>query len=264
MRTIRFKDYVDYKPFAPSGALGFSETTEAPTIPANTYSYNNNYWAFHLNDQSTGLKGCLSVPLGKVYMGDMVEITAEVMSVSGDKPMLALNMPIGGEIALLRGSKVGEFEPIGGKFVIPQDSELTLNIGLFTSSIGEYYIRNLEINIKERKTIVPDIRAYVFRLYNGLVNLMDTSHPYTCTTNVTSTYIEITHTDPFPINLNGHGVAVVSGSAVGYITAKCRTESKSSLRVQFFNSTTGATLDPTSMLNSDTYFSVIHHGYKVV
>ena len=123
----------------------FTQTTEATTLPNNTYAYNDTYKALRINDSSATNKGSIHVALGTLSIGDSVEVRLDVMNVSGVKAKIVIDAPLGAQIALVQSEKYGEFETIGGKFVIISDNKATLVVGLFTADIGDFYIRNIKI-----------------------------------------------------------------------------------------------------------------------
>ncbi len=267
MDTIRLIDYVDYKDFLPAG---FSESTDSSTIPANTYAWNDTYNALRINDASTSLKGSITIPnFIHASVGDVVEFRCEIMNVSGEKGKIALDYENGANIMILQTEKTGEFEQIGGKFIIPQHRKVKAVIGVFTADVGDFYVRNIEIGVKEKATgsvtgFVPDLRAYNFFFSTEGLTLQNGYHPYNCTATVSNTDVLITHGKPFENETYmGTAIANVSAAGVSDLIAKTRSESLTSLRVQFFNSTTGDLVDPTTLYNTSTWFSVVHHGYKV-
>ncbi|GEM_PF-6694530 len=262
MKRVKIRTYEDFKMHFPSG---FTETSESANIPSNTYTWNDTYKAFRIYDNSTSLRG--AVELQKIInanFGDVVEITAEVMNISGVKAKLSIDYQNNGNMFILQSEKVGEFEKIGGRFTVGKTDVLSCVIGVFTADIGDFYVRNIEIKVEGNDFIYsPDIRAYTFFFDSASVVLQTVYHPYKCNITVSSTDILIEHGKPFNSSFGGSAIASLSATGVDYIIPKTRSESSSSVRVEFINTMTGATINPTTLYGTNTFFSVIHHGYSI-
>lgn len=144
-KNISIKSVNDFKCLIVDA--GLSLVTESTTIPINSYSYNDNYKAFRINDGSDTIKGAIHVALGNLSIGDTVEVKMEVMNISGTKAKIVIDAPLGTPIASIQSEKTGEFESIGGKFVVISNNKTTLVLGLSTADIGDFYMRNVEIVI---------------------------------------------------------------------------------------------------------------------
>lgn len=262
MKLIKLVDYLDYKNFLP---LGFAEATEATNIPANSYSWNEAYRALRINDASASLKGSLTIRnFEDARVGDVVEFKAEIMNVSGVKGKIAIDYDDASNLVVLQSEKIGEFESVGGKFVVTKDKKLVGVIGVFTEDIGDFYVRNVEIKINGKEDIIKtDIRVYNFVFGVSSLALQSGYNPYTCTTSVSATDILITHDKPFLNPMPGNAFAAVSATGLGKMMAKVKSESSSSLRVEFYDMTTGTRVNPTTLYGTTTYFSVVHHGYRL-
>ena len=261
MKTVRLSEYNDYKPFLPAG---FTETAEGATIPADTYAWSSAYKALRINDVTK--KGAISVGnFPKLKIGDTVKINAEVLNVSGVKAKIAIDYAGGvGNLFILQSEKIGEFEKIGGEFVITKENSFAVLVGVFTADVGDFYIRNVEIEVVNKgRGIEPDKRAYTFLFGASSLSLLSGYHPYSCTFSVSSTDVLITHDEPFTAVYPGAAVSNLSATGLDKIITKTRGESQTSLRVEFIDVTTGLAIDPTTLYGTGSYFNVIHHGYKI-
>lgn len=132
-----------------------SIVAESPSIAPNSYAYSNTLNALHVNDQSTIESfSVFTEEIGIVDVGDVIEITSEIMNISGEKVKIGIDAytidgsQAGGkieQIAELQSEKSGEFENLGGKFIIDQLCYVKIFIGIWAADVGEYYVRNINI-----------------------------------------------------------------------------------------------------------------------
>lgn len=131
---------------------------DGETIPENSCSYSDTFKAFRINDASSALKGSLHIYLGELSIGDKVDINVEVMNISGVKAKIAidyLSSPTGNlleNLFILQSKKTGEFERIGGSFLITRNGHAMAVIGVFTADIGDFYIRNVNLKITTKNS----------------------------------------------------------------------------------------------------------------
>lgn len=245
--------------------------TDSSTIPSNSCSYNTTYSAFRINDSSNIVKGAIEVPLGKLYIGDIVRITAEVYNISGVKAKIALDGE-GGNIGILQTSKTNEFEKISSGFVCTRNENYTAVLGVWTADIGDYYIRNVSIEVDTGgsnviKPLKESKRVYNFHAEGSFVLKTEYS-PDTCTIEIDNRFgvklLKIVHDIPFTSSVKGVSFANISaGSNVKYIV-RTRTEMPDSLYVAIIDRTTNQIIDPATVLNDSTFwFSVVHIGYDI-
>jgi len=264
MYNIRLTEFEDYKRTL-ALPVTMTETTEAVTIPDNTYAWNDTYKALHMNDASAGVKGAIGFYLGNAVYGDVVEFSAEVMNISGVKAKTYIDVAGGGTPLALQSVKTDEFETIGAKYIVNRDTgNMTAAFGVFTGDIGEYYIRNINVKVNKKDNLLvtrPAIRNYKFVFTGGALTLIS-SGPYTCTTVITTTQITVTHGAPFT-NLPGMG-----GTAFGNFSRPSpnfylltSTETLNGFVLQIFDRATGAVINPNTLLSAGHTFSCIHHGY---
>src|SRR5690554_3114407 len=100
---------------------------DADTIPDDASSYNDTYKAFRINDASTTKKGSLQIYVGELAIGDKIDVSLEVMNISGTKAKLSIDyVPtpysegVLQNLLTLQSKKNGEFEKLGGSFVSTQ------------------------------------------------------------------------------------------------------------------------------------------------
>ena len=264
MYNIRLTEFEDYKR-TQALPVAMTETTEAVTIPANTYAWNDTYKALHMNDASAAIKGAIGFYLGNAVYGDVVEFSAEVMNISGIKAKTYIDVAGGGAPLALQSVKTGEFETIGAKYIVNRDTgNMTAAFGVFTGDIGEYYIRNINVKVNKKDNLLlsrPAIRHYTF-LFTGGTLSVESFGPYKCTTVITSTQITVTHEIPFtnPAGFGGTAFGNFNRSANAYYV-RTSSESKTSFIMQIFDRVTGAVVDPNTLLSSGLYVAMIHHGY---
>jgi len=265
MYNIRLTEFEDYKR-TQALPLTMTETTEAVTIPSNTYAWSSAYKALHMNDASAGVKGSIGFYLGNAVYGDVVEFSAEVMNMSGVKAKTYIDIVGGGVAIALQSVKSGEFETIGAKYIVNKDTgNMTTAFGVFTTDIGEYYIRNINVKVNKKDNLSatrPAIRQYTFALTGGALTLATGYGPYTCTTVLTSTIITVTHGIPFTnlLGMAGTSFGNFNRNANAYYV-RTSTETLTGFIMQIFDRATGVVVDPTTLLNSNLYLAMIHHGY---
>lgn len=132
---------------------------DAETIPENSCSYNDTFKAFRINDASTTKKGSLQIYVGKLAVGDKIDVSLEVMNISGTKAKLAIDyVPapysegVLQALLILQSEKNGEFEKLGGSFVSTQDGYVSVVLGTFMEDIGDFYIRNVNLKITTKNS----------------------------------------------------------------------------------------------------------------
>lgn len=155
---------------------------DGETIPENSCSYSDTFKAFRINDASLVQKGSLQIYLGELSIGDKVDINVEVMNISGVKAKIAIDYVPSptrtdavANLFILQSKKTGEFERIGGSFLSTRNGHAMAVIGVFTGDIGDFYIRNVDIKAKSKKsTLKSYLVAHLFTNSQGNFMLNNT------------------------------------------------------------------------------------------
>jgi hypothetical protein len=264
MYNIKISELQDYKRMniLPTG---FTEVSESTPIADNTYAWNETYKALHIRDASASLKGAVNVQLGKANIGDVIQIEMEVMNIDQyAKIAIDYTGDSSGNLFILESTKQNEFEKIGGSFIVTEDNSILTGVfGIYTADSGEYYIRNININVNKKNNISlirPAKRVYTFNTGDGVgeIGLVTNYNPYTCSIVKTTTQITLTHDIPF----TGTHPGIASGqfySGAPLYKIQCKSESYNSFIIQFFD-LAGAVINPNT-IESGLWFTVIHHGY---
>lgn len=281
MREIQLNEYKDFKYALDTlKSYGFTETTDASVIPANTFCWNNDYKAIRVNDGAVNKKGVINIKgFPALNIGDTVEISAEIMNLSGVKAKIAVDYidPLANLFVLQSSGTVNDgFEVLQGSFLINHKRRFEVLIGAFTGDIGDFYVRNVQITVKtqDNKAFIPDQRLYTLYAKPKATSFeLMGYHPYRCTINTTSDYVEIVHEEPFGgvdvvggsgVFYNGSGFATMSATGMDNIVVKVNGEAFSRLRVHFYDMTTGQKVSPATILASanEVYIGVMHFAYR--
>lgn len=258
MRQIKLKSLVDYSQIMASATFTLT-TQDAETIADNTYSWNSTYNAFRINDASAALKGSIHIPISNAYIGDVIDIKAEIMNVSGEKAKIAMDYSDASNEFILAAEGSGKFEEIGGKFLVTKNLSITIVIGTFTGNIGDNYIRNVTI-----KTVNPyrkSIRHYTLLSGASSFNVQTDYGEDSCTLSVNSTQVSVTHKIPFASYKNGFARGDVSATNDGKYIIKCKTEIPASFIFKIYDMTAQAYIDPTSLYGQNIWINLVAYGY---
>ena len=124
-------------------------TDSTPT--GNEWTYNNTLQAMHMKSVDTTKAGYCLQEFGNLRTGDIVEISAEIYSVSGVKPKIAMEAEINStwtNRGTVQADKSGEWEVIKLKYVVRDNNiKHRAKIGISTDEIGEFYVRNIRIEV---------------------------------------------------------------------------------------------------------------------
>lgn len=249
---------------------------DGSTIPGGSCAFSNTYKAFRINDALVSTKGTLNIPIGYLNIGDKIDISMEVMNVTGTKAKLAIDYFTSvdyssqdANLFILQSEKNGEFEKLGGSFVSMKDLYAKVVIGTFTADIGDFYVRNVEIKVTTSNS--NNLKyTQTRRMYNlnGSASGIIVNNAYSddkCTITVDSTnkQIILTHDKPFTYNKNGISFANVSATYPNYI-ARTRAESPSSFIIRIYDSA-NTLIDPATLTtNTSFWVSAVHLGYDSI
>lgn len=140
-----------------NSTLRNNKTTESNSIPANTWAYNPDLGLHYnvLNDASSNLE----FNLGVLQAGDVVDVYAEVMVISGKTPQIAFNNP---GISTINYTSVDKalndgFNVVKLSSYNPTTEYKNVTVGLPFVEPGEGYIRNVRVVVTSKLSNLPMI-----------------------------------------------------------------------------------------------------------
>lgn len=271
MRNYSIVTEKDYDLFAP---YGFTKTTESASLAANTYAYNTTYKAAHLNDAGADKKGSFSIPVGYAQKGDFIKVSAEVMSVSGVRPKIALDRSLtsvtgtgSGNSFITQGEKVGEFEKIEIEYLCEYDAYYSALFGLFTADVGEYYVKNCYVEVNTRFDTQPKrykqgFRTYVILGNSGTYSVQTNFADDTATLTVDSVNKEIVLTHGKAFSGTKAGVGVMSESSSGVSPSyrvMLQSFSLTGCKIKVYDVATNTLQDP-ALISGQLWFTLLFSG----
>lgn len=271
MRNYSLVTEKDFDLFAPTG---FAKVADAATIADNSYSYSSTYKAVHLKDASASLKGSFAIPVGYAKKGDFIKVSAELMSVSGEKPKIALDNSLtnvsgtgSGNSFIIQAEKVGEFEKIEIDYLCEKDAYYSALFGLFTADIGEYYIKNCYIEVKTKFNTLPKKYKQGFRTYmvlgnNGSYAVQSnfTDDTATLTVDSANKEINLTHGKAFVGTKAAVGVLGESSSGISpNYRVKLQSFSITGCKIKIYDVATNTLQDPAT-ISGQLWFSLFFSG----
>ena len=111
----------------------------------------------HVRTTTTTKKGSFTIPIGYLKKGDVVRASGEFMKISGDNPRITI---LNSDISKVRdyySNGLDAFETLDIEMVALDDGNHKIIFGTTTSEIGEFYVRNIKINLK---TSISNNRPY--------------------------------------------------------------------------------------------------------
>lgn len=134
--------------------LGLKYTSES-NILVNQWSYDEVLRAFRINKDNTTI-GYISFELGYLEIGDTIDLAAEIMWMTGsNRGMLAIDRFDGGGIGLgskttwsIQAKEESGFQLTEMSFVATKEGHYRATVGLWTSMVGQLYIRNPRCLVK--------------------------------------------------------------------------------------------------------------------
>lgn len=257
---------------------------DAEILPNNTWSYNPIYGAAHVNDTESNKKGGFVIPLGYLKKGDTVKVRAEFMYVSGAKPRISIDRHLtaldGNPQETLRSVVtigLSQFEEIEIEVIANKDAYYSLYVGTTTAEIGEFYVRNIECNIKsvitEERPYRKNVKAVSIRTTATGVFEPWSSHsndPCTITVEGANNRIKLSFHEPFSgYFLNGNRPIALIGqqgnTAQNYdirITPD-GSNTGTDIYIVFYNRGTTTLVNPSTIPNF-VYFNVIVVGLDIL
>lgn len=143
------------------------------TPGVNQYAWNSTFKSVRVNTNSSG-KGYISFDLGFLEIGDLVDLEAEVWNMAGEKARLTFDHFTGNAIddgtrttyyIDTTSENTDAFKLANYPFVVVKPGYYRATIGLWTSQIGEFRMRNAACKIQSvvRRT-EPLNRTIHFRM----------------------------------------------------------------------------------------------------
>lgn len=267
-------DYIKY--VNKNWAYSKSCPNDQSTIPSNSLSWNLNFKAFRTNDASSSSSACLQIPVGYLNLGDKIEIECEVKNVSGTKCKVAVDSfpdttyTSGYTNLFILNSTLsdGQFEHIKLSAINTTEGYCVVDIGVFTGDTGDFYVRNVKIKSKtlsSNANIQPNVDRRLYDFGNFELDPKYSIDTCTLTTEADGKTITLTHDKPFTGSLYGVAYGQIGGKDMtNYLVGiKCFTETNTSLRFRFFNTSTGVVYT-IAELKADTnfWFHITQYGYN--
>lgn len=114
------------------------KTSENETIPINSYSYNANYKACHINVDNT-CTGYIEFPFEQFSIGDVIEVEFECLTKENHVVVL-----FSSDSNKRVVPKTNYFTKYKCNFLVTENIKDRIKIGLGYANAGEFYIRNIK------------------------------------------------------------------------------------------------------------------------
>jgi hypothetical protein len=116
-------------------------------------------WTF---DSTTGITkfnanngGYFRVRIGAMNIGDIINVSMEVYNISGVKAKSGVDFATvnyggggAGSTGFIQSQKIGEWEILKGAFIVSADNPYTtLTLGIYGAEVGNFYVRNVSIEV---------------------------------------------------------------------------------------------------------------------
>lgn len=155
MRNPVFKSILSEEDFK---SVMSAHPTFTETPPNNDeWTYLDTEQAVHINTPS-GREGYALTPLGKVYAGDTVELSAEFLTISGMKPRIAVewysdeNYSLNRTTVFISSDNDNEYRKTSFTYTVMSDGYIRATYGVWTNHTGEFKMRKLLSKINTIKT----------------------------------------------------------------------------------------------------------------
>lgn len=151
-RDIRFYSTYSMSEFQTMIPSGVTYSATKP-LSVNQWTYDDTLKAFQINTDSTK-PGMITYELGYLYVGDIIEIEAEVMNISGVQARLAIdqaddaNFTVNKVTNFVYCKSDGSFENQKFKLVVKKEGYHKALIGHWTSHVGEIAFRYPRVKVQ--------------------------------------------------------------------------------------------------------------------
>jgi hypothetical protein len=272
---MRLKSIITENDFVAYAPAGLTKTTEATTIAANTYAWNDTLKAVHVNDASSSAVGYFRLGLGYLKVGDVVTISSEIWNISGHAE-IALDYNVssvvgsgGGNylVATSEGDSGGGFESLEVTYTIVRDAYYSVPFGINTANVGEFYVRNCVVKMDTKYSEHPKKykqgrREYTLNGVNGVYSLLTAYGFDTCSfaIDTVNKKLTITHDKPFATKA---GMPIFQFDRTGNSTkffARYGTPLTNTFDLYIYDIATNTLQDPSTIAGS-IQFTAVCFGY---
>lgn len=228
----------DYKKFIP---FSYNEIINA----TNNWTWVENEMAAEIN-ATNGVASYLVLNVGDVEIGDVVEIDADVLNVTGSKVKLSVDVDSGGgylNAQYLQTSHGNNYQKCSLSVNMVKRGKARITIGLWTADVGRFKIRNVVSKKNSiRNSSINIRRAMITNKDDNIWKVVgDRPHDEVSLSVYDEYSIEVTFKNP----LDSVGLSFLSLSEAGMggrkFIARSSYESKNSFIVRFQDSGTLAT-----------------------
>lgn len=194
MRNKYFRSLVTVDDFKQkvSNTLGY---TSSPTPPGDQWTYLTSEKSAYINNSTK--KGYATISLGRLYIGDIIEIEAEVLNESGSKAKLIVDGSTPG-LSTIVSKKQGVYERVYLQYVVTSEDNYSAVCGILTAEVGKIKIRNLSVQVhtvKER--CQSQIRkATIYTTATGIYALKTSKRYDPCTITVSGVDLTVSFLEP--------------------------------------------------------------------
>lgn len=120
-------------------------------VSKNKAYYNSKLEALRISSDA-GVIGYVNVPVENLSVGDKIVFSFESLSVSGSSPKISVDNP-SDSLGFLKSDTTNYFSLSKGNAIVLYAGKGTVTFGLWTNDIGDFYIRNLEIEVHSKKQV---------------------------------------------------------------------------------------------------------------
>lgn len=268
-----------------TGQVFFDHSISSNSGKPSWYEYNEANGSLTIHDgNSSTHKGCLTIPVGYLLSGDVVEVECELMAVDGVKPKIALDIfskeSLDPTSSIASGNEIISpcettkmFELVKVKLLNKRAGYGKIVIGLFTADTGEYRIRNVIINRPGGSGSSSGSgsggRVKTNRMYNfRQLELMTVYGDDRCsierkTDSEGHLCVQVNHEKPFTCtDQRGIAIATNNGSSGNpfNIEVRARSEQHNYVQIRFIDRNSNKIIDPND-IDELFWWGVIHYGY---
>lgn len=247
-----------------------NKVAEATTIAANSWAWNNTYKACHINGTSAGVKETIEMPLGYFKVGDIINLSAEFMNISGVKGKIALDYAgdVSGNAFIVQTALTNEFENLGVTHAVKYEGYYTALFGIFTADIGEFYVRNCVARcessyLEDSSPYKQTAKAFTIKTTGIGVFAKDVAFGMDdCTITVNASYLVLNFSKPFTYYFTKPIVTIGKDVTSRNYNITTSSATNNTITIQLWDSA-GNLVDHTQIV-AGIYFSIIAVGYDLI
>lgn len=121
------------------------------TVIKNKAYYNSKLEALRISSDA-GVIGYVNVPVENLSIGDKIVFSFESLHISGSSPKISVDNP-SDSLGFLESDKTNYFTLSKGNAIALYVGKGNVTFGLWTNDIGDFYIRNLEVEVHSKKQV---------------------------------------------------------------------------------------------------------------